>query len=150
MRSLLLLFACMMLFMNSCTLYKRKKYERFRIEEGSRIEKCIKPWYYINLTDQRLRIRVLNDYSKGVHGETPWPNFLIGISESGDTVGVLDKYYSSPLSKNETVVVVGGDWEVDDQIFKYARYQYSSNPKDNDLLCKIDFVFRGRILLKTN
>ena len=119
-----------------------------RVKEHARIKECRQPWSYANIGDQRFEITVLYYYSKRVNGETNYPNFLIGITANGDTIGILDKYYSSALSKDDKVVVVGGDWEVDDQIFDYAMYQYSLNPKENDLFCKINLVLRGRILFK--
>ncbi len=122
------------------------------MSEGQRISKCLQHWEYADIYKKEFHITVLSYYSRRVYGSTSTANFLIGVTESGDTLGFLDKYYAAPLEKNDRVLIVDGDWgndEKEDRIFQSSNFYYiSSFPEKNDFLCSVNIVLRGRILFK--
>jgi hypothetical protein len=76
-----------------------------------------------------------------------FPNFIIGLTETNDTIAFLDKNFDKRIVIGSKIRLLPYKWtEVEKEIIKPA-FLVHKKLKDNDLYCAVKEVYFGKIQL---
>jgi hypothetical protein len=123
--------------------------DKFYRQESKRINICRDSWKIDSLKD-RITLKVLLQDPKGHYDNVSWPNFFIGITNTGDTVGIIS-YETNLKFKNETIVKFNPNKSR--QISKKALDSQMDMPihtahkrkNENDLYCSVKVIYYGEL-----
>jgi|GEM_PF-7006859 len=115
--------------------------------EIQKVENCRKDWQYSNLINP-IEIKLLHLDKKGAYDMTSWPNLFIGITQSGDTIGIVEKNSESSFKKGESIRFNPGIRDssiasmlgMDEPVFRVAK-----KSKENNLYCAIKMIYFANI-----
>jgi hypothetical protein len=137
-----------LMFIYCCRTYNpQSKKNAFEYEK---VERCRKNWTFSNFHDT-LEISLLKEERKGSYDMVSWPNFFIGISSSGDTLGVVEYDTEKTFKKRDIIrflttskdtsilAVLDNRW--DEPVFRVSK-----RSKENDLYCSVKTIYYGKLL----
>ena len=75
---------------------------------------------------------------------TTYPNFIIGQIDN-DTIGFLDKDFNGDIDVGDALLISEFSWSDDEKKIYKLPVTIQNSQKLNDLYCKIDFVYYGKI-----
>ncbi len=136
----LLISLCITLAMTGCHVKSKK----FWANESKKVESCRNKWVYQDLSEEH-ELTVLSFSAKSRHSLVSFPNFLIGITETNDTIAFLDKDFEGKLNLNDKIKIIPFKWtDTEKQTLKPLYYIHSKS-KDNDLFCVVNTVYYGKV-----
>lgn len=113
--------------------------------ETRKIEDCRSKWTYKDLQHEQ-ELTVLLFSPKHHFDLSFFPNFLIGLTETKDTIAFLDKNFDKRVVIGSKIKLLPYKWtEVEKEIIKPA-FMAHKKLKDNDLYCSVKEVYFGKIL----
>ena len=85
------------------------KSRKFWDSEKKKIEECRSKWIYKDLSKEQ-QITVLLFSAKSNRDIYSYPNFLIGMTESNDTIAFLDKDFEGEIKKGDRIKLLPLQW----------------------------------------
>jgi hypothetical protein len=130
----------LLIFISSCGLFHKNYWNK----EQLKIKSCFNQWNYEDLKlESKMKVLLFN--SGFDYDISSYPNLVIGIIESGDTIGILDMDFKGGIKKGDLIKVYPLSWTDDEKEIKKPSFTVSKNHKDNDLYCKVKIIYYGRI-----
>jgi len=113
-------------------------------KEFERISKCNDSWIYEDLKTTQF-VKVLYFRKKSQYHLMSYPNFVIGINSSNDTLGFIDQYIDSTVLVGSLVNLVPLVWS---QMYKDLLKPLMSIykvPSKNDIFCHVKYIYYCKI-----
>lgn len=138
---------CFFLFISlfGCHVKSKKYWQR----ESKKVELCRNNWVYNDLTKEQ-EFNVLLYSPKSRYCLTFFPNFLIGVTKTKDTIAFLDKDFEGEIKIGDTIKLIPCAWSIMEKQNIKPIFFLSPNSKENNLFCKVKTVFYGKIELMKN
>lgn len=117
--------------------------------ETKKIEDCRSKWIYKDLQREQ-ELTVLLFSPKKQFDLSFFPNLVIGLTETKDTIAFIDKDFENRIEIGSKIKLLPFEWtEVEKEIIKPA-FMVHKKLKDNDLYCAVREVYLGKMLLISN
>jgi hypothetical protein len=113
-------------------------------KEKLKVESCMNKWIYKDLLEEQT-VSVLVYSAKFNHGVQSFPNLLIGVNLKHDTIAILDKDSEVMLKQGNVVKVQPELWSIEEKEIKKPALVVHQNTDINNLYCKVQTVYYGRI-----
>jgi hypothetical protein len=127
------------LFLTSCLSINPKR----TMKQIGKVKDCRKNWIYKDLEND-LQVKVLLFDKMYSYDLLTFPNFIIGTTISGDTIGILDNEYKSIVKKGENITILAEKWR-DNKNEREPVFHVYPQKKYNDILCSVKRVYYGKI-----
>jgi hypothetical protein len=124
--------------------YVRSK--NYRLREKKKIVDCMSKWTYKDLQKEQ-EVRVLLFSSKRHYSLAFFPNFIIGLTETNDTIGFVDEDFDGKITKRSKIKIIPLDRIVVDKERIEPGLTVHNKVKENDLYCAVKEVYFGKIQL---
>ena len=112
--------------------------------EKEKVQKCRDEWSYKDL-EKEIVIRVLLYNSKKNLDISSFPNFVIGVTNSMDTIAIMDKDFEGTINRGSSITVSPLLWtDIEKEIMKPMFTVYPKS-KENDLYCSVKIIYYGNI-----
>lgn len=109
-------------------------------KEKAKIELCRSTWTYAALPKKTDIKVLLFDEAFGVCTQS-YPNFIIGISAAGDTIGIIESGYDSILKPKENITLFPIKWP---PIYhEKPVFSVYNKSKNNDIVCAVKTLYHG-------
>jgi hypothetical protein len=93
--------------------------------------------------DSNMEIKVLAFYPHLRADLTYWPDFVIGITESNDTIGIIDKNFDGKIKKMDKALVLPATWDNYEVEHLHPPVLINKKKHERELYCKVKLVYRG-------
>lgn len=107
--------------------------------------KCRKLWKYQTAMDT-FEIKVLQFSPSGHYSLAMWPNFVIGVAQVGDTVGLVDYNFKGELIEGTRLSFGPAEWSDVHLEHKYPAYRIFRKKELTNLNCAVSIVYLGEII----
>lgn len=142
------LFLSILLCLVSCQTFRRPDYKKDNQEEfaafKAKYEHCYGKWIYKDLP-YPMKIYVLRFDEKSRYDLTQSPNFIAGVNEKGDTIGILDLNYEKTIKLNSSIIADTSKWTDNEKEFYQPYFSLYFKHSDNELTCSIKTIYFGKI-----
>tara|TARA_R110002124_G_scaffold186179_2_gene353714 strand:- start:713 stop:1165 length:453 start_codon:yes stop_codon:yes gene_type:complete len=132
--------------LTSCQSFISKHHvsEKRRKKETEFVKTCRDQWTYSDLKE-KIEIKLLGFQLKSDH-QLWHPNFFIGATISGDTIGLIDYDFQGAVTIGDTIEFLPGESRNDTIDGKYTLGHYplfvvSLKRKHNSILCSVKNVY---------
>jgi hypothetical protein len=127
------------IFLTSCLSINQKRIMR----QDGRVMDCRKKWVYKDLENE-LQVKVLLFDKMYSYDLLTFPNFIIGTTIAGDTIGILDNEYNGTVKKGENITILAEKWRIN-KSEREPVYTVYPQKKYNDILCSVKILYYGKI-----
>lgn len=124
-------------FCNSCSLTKIPYEEAY-----SKLKQCKKNWYFVEISEN-LDITVVLFEKKYLQTAKINPAFIVGLTESGDTIGAIDKRFSLDLKKGDKVKLTQSVWSIDtvETMHNYPVFNVYQKEEEIAAICRVQKIY---------
>lgn len=112
--------------------------------ETSKVEECWSKLIYKDL-EEKQNIKVLLFNAKMNYDISSYPIFIIGVTETNDTIGFIDKIYNKKINLGDTLKLLPSNWSEEEKNTYKPLFTVRNKSDENDLYCKITKVYYGKI-----
>ena len=139
-----------LIFLNlSCCLILSCSNVKYRLainREYDYVKNCREKWNFLDL-DEKKELKVLLIQKKVFWHIGTKPNFIIGLTNIGETIAILDKDNNGTdsLKVNDSIIIEPAKWSVEDKENFIPAFIVYKKYTENDLLCKVKYVYYGKI-----
>jgi hypothetical protein len=128
------------LLLTACTARQERRWA----ERDRRMTECRNGWTYLQ-QKEHAAIRVIYFQSTFPFDEVTYPNFIIGITTEGDTIGAVDRLLPSGTAIGDTIGFGPAPWMDEEILSTRPAYQVFDDKRLNALYCAVRTIHYGRI-----
>lgn len=142
---------------SNLNLWSSKRTYKFWINEHERISSCRDLWIYDDLGTE-IKIKVLYYQQKQYYSAAAFPNFIIGLTNQHDTLGIIDFFSKKITIKiGDSIIVkpcdsIAKQTEntrccVENELKESIKplYIISKYKNDNNIFCSVKYIYYGII-----
>lgn len=139
LNSVLFLIVCLIFI--SCFKYNSKKIIN---QEYDKIKKCRDNWLYEDLKERKELKVLLFDKKMYFHNHY-FPNFIIGVTSTNDTMAILDMKFEGLINKSSLIIAEPHQWSNEEKEEHPPVFIVHKKPEEDDLLCRVKYVYYCKI-----
>lgn len=110
-----------------------------------KILSCYDNWTYKNL-DSSIHLITLLFQKKSNYDINFYPNLIIGVTQSGDTISVEDKEFTGKLIVGDKIKIDPTIWTKLEKQSYLPLYTIYSHKTANHLICSVKIAYYGQIV----
>lgn len=117
----------------------------YRKAQLSYVDTCTHDWVYSDLKEDQ-KLKVLRYQAQFHYDMSSFPGWVIGVTQTNDTIIVLDPQFHGPIKVNQMVKATPLQWSDLEKNLLRPTYSISSKPAENRLYCSVHHAYYGLIV----